>query len=304
MGIKHLNKYLKTNCSEESIKHIELSYLENKIIAIDTSIYLYQFDVEDKLIENMQSFIAILKNHNICPIFIFDGKPPNEKRETLYKRKQQRLDAQEQCNILFTKLQEECNDDEKQQLLIEYNKLKRESITITREKIKSVKELFEKEEVIYYNAPTEADQMCAQMVLNGECWGCMSDDMDMFIYGCNYIIRDIDITNKSATLYDFKKLLGDLGMTYDNFKRVCIISGTDYHMSGKSEQSMNLHTALKLYNRFIKNVKYSNMTFYDWLKCYIKYDTDYKELDRIYKMFSLFGNAHTYSSPIMQQTIC
>ena len=46
------------------------------------------------------------------------------------------------------------------------------------------------------------------------------------------------------------------------------------------------------------------MTFYDWLKCYIKYDTDYKELDRIYKMFSLFGNAHTYSSPIMQQTIC
>ena len=66
------------------------------------------------------------------------------------------------------------------------------------------------------------------------------------------------------------------------------------------DQSMNLHTALKLYHRFIKNVKYANMTFYDWLKCYIKYDTDYKELDRIYKMFSLLGN----TSSNTMQSIC
>ena len=138
MGIKHLNKYLKTNCSDNSIKQINLSHLENKIIAVDTSIYLYQFDIEDKLVENMQTFIDILKSNNICPIFIFDGKPPNEKRETLYKRKQQRLDAQEQCNVLFTKIQEESSDEEKQQLMVEYNKLKRESITITRENIKMI----------------------------------------------------------------------------------------------------------------------------------------------------------------------
>ena len=48
MGIKYLNKYLQTNCSN-SITQISLCELKGKKIVIDTSIYLYRFLGENAL---------------------------------------------------------------------------------------------------------------------------------------------------------------------------------------------------------------------------------------------------------------
>jgi len=157
------------------------------------------------------------------------------------------------------------------------------------------------------------------MVIHQNFWGCMSDDMDMFVYGCNNIIRDMNMKTHTAQLYVLPEILKELDITYDNFKRVCVISGTDYnashalhvplHLEDKSSQpttlattssykcrkenvpsSITLYVALKLFNRFRQNVKYSNMTFYEWLKHYIKFDIDYVALDNAYNMFSVPGS--------------
>ena len=86
MGIKYLNKYLQSNCSN-SIKQISLHDLRNKRIVIDTSIYLYRFLGEKALLENFYLMISIFREHNIIPLFVFDGKPPKEKYDLLEKRK-------------------------------------------------------------------------------------------------------------------------------------------------------------------------------------------------------------------------
>ena len=80
-----------------------------------------------------------------------------------------------------------------------------------------------------YTANGEADELCAFLVLNGYCWGCMSDDMDMFVYGCNNIVRDVDIYKQTAVVYNLPVILYELNINYANFKQVCILAGTDYN---------------------------------------------------------------------------
>ena len=97
MGIRYLNRFLKDNASP-SINFCRLAELSGKKIAIDISIYMYRFASEDTLIESMYLMLSIFRNYNIIPIFIFDGKPPPEKRELLKKRKEDKQEAEEEGN--------------------------------------------------------------------------------------------------------------------------------------------------------------------------------------------------------------
>jgi 5'-3' exonuclease len=83
------------NCSKKSIKKCHLSSLKNKRLVIDASIYMYKFKGENALMEHMYLFISILKHYEIEPIFVFDGKPPAEKKEMLIKRRMDKLDAEQ-----------------------------------------------------------------------------------------------------------------------------------------------------------------------------------------------------------------
>ena len=74
--------------------------LENRVIAIDASIYLYRFLAEDCLLENIYSMVALMKHYGIIPIFIFDGKAPVEKQKLLEKRNRDKNAAEKKYNEL------------------------------------------------------------------------------------------------------------------------------------------------------------------------------------------------------------
>ena len=92
MGIKHLNRFLKEN-SSTSIKFVNIAELSGKKIAVDISIYMYRYASDDNLIENMYLMLSVFRHYNIIPIFIFDGKPPTEKKELLIKRREDKNEA-------------------------------------------------------------------------------------------------------------------------------------------------------------------------------------------------------------------
>ena len=96
MGIKQLNSFLKQNC-KKCIKTLRFNELSNKKIAIDISIYLYKFLEDGNIIDNLHLMIGLFRKYNIIPVFIFDGKPPKEKNETIQKR----LEQKKKKNILF-----------------------------------------------------------------------------------------------------------------------------------------------------------------------------------------------------------
>jgi len=281
MGIKHLNRFLYENCTKKSIKKIHLNQLGNRTIAIDTSIYLYKYSSEGALMENMYLFISILKNYKITPLFIFDGKPPPEKQELLKRRRLEKKEAEEKYKQL--KNADLTDEDTK----AEMDKLKRMFVRISDEEIKKVKSLMDAYGVTYYEAPGEADHLCAFLVKTGKAWGCISDDMDMFVYSCTNVIRNISLLKHTATLYDTKQILKDLEMSEQIFCEIMVLSGTDYNIHSKT----SLKETIRWYYEYMK---YKDKTgdiaqkqsFYVWLIKNTRYIADYKTLLNAYKMFT------------------
>ncbi len=307
MGIKNLNKFLLDKCSS-SIYEINLKELKWKTIAIDTSIYLYKFlssklykfnkkeisyfdeDITDenilKLIKSMNYFIDILKKNNITPIFIFDGKPPEEKKDLLKHRKKNKKNAENKLIELKKEYelvtQTPAIIENSQDLKILEKKmeiLEKKSLKITEKYISVVKKLFDIEKITYFTATGEADELCCQFVLNGKCWACMSDDMDLFVHGCPRVIRNFNFINCDCMLYILSSILRNLSMPMTDFREIMVLSGTDYNFNERNR----LYDILKLYEKY--KIENSNVSFYEWLNEKTKFIKNYEKLKKVYNMF-------------------
>ena len=291
MGIKHLNKFLRTECGD-SIKVISIAELSGKKIAIDISIYMYKYESNEALIENMYIMLTVFRQYNIIPIFIFDGKPPTEKKALLQKRREDKKTAEKEYNILKQKLETDngVDNDDKQEIIANMDLLKKQFIYINKEKIDQVKNLIRSYGATYYDAPGEADELCALLVLKNKAWACLSEDMDMFVYGCTKVIRYLSLFNCTAVLYDMKGILERLSFTQKEFREICVLSGTDYNIqksNNKSKPAVNLQETLKLFNKYKKETVNIKLDFYEWLNINFNYITDYELLKNIFDIFDL-----------------
>jgi len=272
--------------------------LEGKRIAIDISIYLYKYEGDDMLLENMYLMLSIFRHHNITPIFIFDGKPPPEKKELLMKRKEDKQEAQNEYEKLQKSLDnnDDFDDSEKQEIVATMDQLKKQFIHINKSKIESVKELIRAYGATYYDAPGEADELCALLVLKKKVWACLSEDMDLFVYGCPRVLRYFSLMNHSVVLYHMKGILEELSLNQKEFREICILSGTDYNINAntsanKGGNSLNLHNTLKQFGKY-KASDTKNTTFYEWLQTNSEYISDLELLEKINTMFDLSLNAN------------
>jgi 5'-3' exonuclease len=244
MGVRHLNKYITTNCS--GIQTIDLATLSNKKIVIDTSIYLYKYKASGSLLVDMEKMIKLFSQFSICPIFVFDGKPTDIKQQTLDSRKERKNEAWKKYKEL-----------EKTETEGSLSHLKREFTKVSKVDVYQVKKIMDSFGAVYIDAPNEADEVCATLMLTNQVYACMSDDMDMFIYGCGRIIRNVDIDLQTAMMYNLEIILNSLNMTLHEFRQLCVISGTDYYASSQS-----LFYYVKLFEQYKKS---RFIDFYEWL---------------------------------------
>uniref|UniRef100_A0A6C0EP94 XPG N-terminal domain-containing protein n=1 Tax=viral metagenome TaxID=1070528 RepID=A0A6C0EP94_9ZZZZ len=292
MGIKHLNKFLKEEC-KDSIKFISLSKLSGKKIAVDISIYIYKYAGDNTLIENIYLMLSVFRNYNIIPVFIFDGKPPTEKKELLKKRLHDKKEAELEYKKLKAQLEvnENMDDQDKQELINNMDILKKQFVYINKNDIENVKKLISSYGATYYDAEGEADELCSFLVLKEKVWACLSEDMDMFVYGCTRVIRYLSLLNHTAVMYDTKEILKNLGITQKEMREICVISGTDYNIYGslnRDRDTPNLYKTLKYFKKYHKENK--DIGFYEWLIQNSSYIDDYDLLIKIYNMFEISKN--------------
>lgn len=290
MGIAHLNKYIKQKCPD-SIRAISLSGLYGKIIAVDISIYLYKYERDDLLMENIYIMLSIFRYYNITPLFIFDGKPPTEKKALLIQRRKERNKAVMYYDILNDKLEgPQIKEEDKQEILLEMLTLKKQMVLITRDKIEKVKELLRAYGASYFDAPGEADELCAMLVIKKKVWACLSEDMDMFVYGCPRVLRYFSLFNHTAVLYYTKGILRELNLSQDEFREICVLSGTDYNLQYR-DKNIHLCRTFAYFQKYkdwvIKEGQNTNMNFYTWLQTNTKYIKNIHTLININKLFDL-----------------
>jgi len=296
MGIRYLNKFIMDNCSSQAIRKTTFEEFRHKVIVIDASIYLYKFIGINALCENLYLMISIFIHYKMHPIFIFDGKPPAEKRELLTQRSTKKKEAEDKYNVLKESLTEVKEKGKVNEIEEKMDYLKKQFVRIKESDKEVAKQLLTAYGIKYIEAQGEADELCVNMVMNGKAWACISDDMDMFVYGCKRVIRQVSLMNHTCTFYDIDIILRDLDMSMEIFRQIMVISGTDYNIN----ENTSLYETIKWYyeyqkyiNRIISERKYKtipDISFYDWLLYNTKYIQDYDKLMGIYSMFVLKAN--------------
>jgi len=228
MGIKKLLKFLNNNYPN-IIKKINDTELNGKVIAIDISILLYQAviairnsgadmfnnqgEISSHILGLFNKTINLLKM-NITPIYVFDGKPPQFKKQTINNRKETKQKANE-------KLNSNIDEDEK----IKYFK---RTVYISKTQIEECIELLEIMGVPYIIAPEEADSQCAELVKSGIADGVLTEDMDIMTFGANKIFRNLTSYKKDTVEISMEDVLKELQLNYDQFIELCLLFGCDY----------------------------------------------------------------------------
>jgi len=254
MGIKNLTKLLKTKYSAVYEKQ-PLSKWENKKIAVDASIYIYRFkscaikdacflhpfkfdydkkewnEPSDELIstcykKRFENFLSIFKKFNITPTFVFDGKSPEEKKETKVKRREKVQTMIDQKNKFKTQYEK----------LLDYKNTMPFCVSISLSDFEILYTLLETEKVNFFKAQGEAEHLCAYLCKSNQVDAVVSTDTDLLAYGCPIIWNNLVIHLGSwmVEMIRFDKVLEEMNITEEQFLSLCIMCGTDFNKNVKN----------------------------------------------------------------------
>ncbi|KAL6964555.1 Elongation of fatty acids protein 2 [Sarracenia purpurea var. burkii] len=233
MGIKGLTKLLADNAPKAMKEQKFESYFGRKI-AIDASMSIYQFlivvgrtgtemltneagEVTSHL-QGMFTRTIRLLEAGLKPVYVFDGKPPDLKKQELAKRYSKRADATED-------LSEALETGNKEDI----EKFSKRTVKVTR----------------------QHNEDCIKLLkLMGvpiiEVYAVASEDMDSLTFGAPRFLRHLmDPSSKKVPVMEFEvsKVLEELNLSMDQFIDLCILCGCDYC---DSIRGIGSQTALKL----------------------------------------------------------
>lgn len=271
MGIHGLIKLIDTEVGKYAIKEYPISKFANMTIAVDASLMVYQTVVAIRAtgqdLKNANGeitshlygiFYKILKflDNKITPIFVFDGKAPDIKNDTIKRRTEKKTKAKE--------LIKNINDEESEQ----YIKYFKQIFTPTAREYKSLQTMLDLLGIPYIIAPGEADPVCAWLTIRknpdtGKKYakGVCSDDSDMLTLGAKYLFKDMLKfigKTKNITVINYDRVLVGLNLTHDQFMDLSILLGCDYCEnlkdigSVRSLRLINSHKNLENVIKFLK----------------------------------------------------
>ena len=255
MGIISLQTFLNNGLNK---RKTHISELKNKKICIDIYNYIYKYLAKGKLIPQLEKMCKILRKYNIQCLFVFDGKYGKIKVNTQKDRQKKRERAEKKFQKL--NLKQHLSKNEKRIL----KKVLRERVKVTKWDIYDTKKCLEHCGMKYVVADGEAEEYCAELVNKKYVFGCMSDDTDLFPFGCKYIIRNFNINKETIEMFYFPNVLSNMEINFQDFKTICCLSSNDYNTTNKNKNFVYYY---KLYKNYIVDkVNYNNTSFMNWLK--------------------------------------
>ena len=302
MGIKNLSVILNQKCNlaintrklEEYTKIFESTDDSYRIIfGIDLSIFLYKYlyNNNDHIEGLTRLILRLIKNH-ITPVFIFDGKPPKEKDDTIQSRKEKREYMIIRRNIYEygIKIKDELSKDDfkkdiseyiksqtdnnsflmdedeinsvfekkNDELVIEIDKLTKKIIYVTSYHIETSKELFNLFGVKYIHAPCEAESLLAMLSKNNFIDGCISEDTDILANGGYLFLRNFNADKNTIEEYCLHGILDNLKLTQEQFIDMCILCGCDYTAKINGMGPITAHKLISKYGSIEEVLKNNN----------------------------------------------
>ncbi len=252
MGIK-INELVK-----EVKKSITFENLSNKKIAIDAFNTLYQFlaiirqkdgtplkDYSGNVTSHLSGLFYRTINfleHNIKPIYVFDGIPSELKLNTIRGRREIKEGAQKKM------IEAQEAEDFK-----EAKKFAQQTSKLTPEMLEESKKLIEFMGIPIVEAKSEGEAQSAFLVEKGDAWAIASQDYDTLLFGGERLLRNFAISRSKKVketkitldieYISLQKLLETLKITREQLVEMGILIGVDFFPGIKG---IGQHTALEL----------------------------------------------------------
>ena len=227
-------------------KHeIELGDLAGKVVAVDAYNTLYQFlsiirqrdgtplkNSRGEVTSHLSGFLYRTTNlveAGIRPIFVFDGRPPSFKAETLEARKNIREKAMRRW--------EDAKAAGEEDLMVHAQASSR----IEGGMVEDAKALLGYMGIPVVQAPSEGEAQAAHMVLSGDADFTASQDYDALVFGSPRVVRNLTVTGKrklprknvyievKPEIMDLKKILSALEISREQLVDIALLVGTDYN---------------------------------------------------------------------------
>ena len=229
MGIKNLFKIISDN-APDAITEKKLKDYKGKTIVLDASMIIYQFVIairntgndlensEGKMTTHIIGVInkaLMLLKHDIIPIFVFDGKPPELKSNILKERKQRK-------NKCIQNLKKDNYDNDSDRI-----KDFKKSFTLSKKHIDEVKHILNLFGIPTVESLTEADPLCSHLAKKKDVYGVSSEDMDILTFGSPILIRGLSGTKKMKEI-NLDVILDNMKLNQNEFVDLCILLGCDY----------------------------------------------------------------------------
>ncbi|MBP1910160.1 flap endonuclease-1 [Methanolobus bombayensis] len=239
---------------------INYEELSGKVIAIDAYNTIYQFlsairqrdgsmltDSSGNPVSHLTGIFSRtsrLRDANIKPFFIFDGKPPEMKKNTLEKRKECKENAAFKLEIA----KDEGNIED-------MKKYAQATSRITPQILDESKRLLELMGIPWMQAESEAEAQASYMVSRGDVDFAGSQDYDVFLFGAENVVRNLGsngkrkvpgqkkYVKKNPEHISLSSCLGELELSREQLIDIAICIGTDFN---EGIHRVGAKTALKL----------------------------------------------------------
>jgi len=240
MGIKGLMPFVSDH-APLAVKETKMEAMTGRMVAIDASMCLYQFlvavrqgeaqsnlsNADGEVTSHIQGFLnrtVRMLECGIKPVYVFDGKPPELKRDTLDAREERKKTADADLTSAI-----ETGDSD------EIRKASHRSTRVTPQMNADVQELLGLLGVPVVLAPSEAEATCAALCRAGLCYASVTEDMDVLPFGTTVMLKNFFDTESARAgtkrpVYEvtLAPLLQQLDISMDSFIDFCIMCGCDY----------------------------------------------------------------------------
>jgi flap endonuclease-1 len=228
-------------------RNIKLNELNGKLVAVDAFNALYQFlsnirqmdgtplmDNKKRVTSHLSGLFYRTTNlmaRGIKLAYVFDGKPPMLKYDTIGARTEHKREAEEK----YLQAKKEGNTED----MYKYAK---QNIKLNDEMIEESKKLIGALGLPVIQAPGEGEAQASILAKDG-CYAVASQDYDALLFGTPRLIQNLTLAKKKrlasgayvpveSELIELERVLNALQIDHDQLICLGILSGTDFNPGG------------------------------------------------------------------------
>ncbi|WP_302083911.1 flap structure-specific endonuclease [Salinibaculum rarum] len=217
-----------------TIEETELTNYTNTTVAVDAHHWLYTYitaqirwlDEDDytttdgdevvNLIGALRGLPTLL-NHDLTPVFVFDGNPHDRKEDEIQDRRATKVEAEAKMQTA----REEGN-------LEAMRRYKAQSQSLTDVVHETTREFFDILGIPYIEADGAGEATAARLVETGAADAALTDDYDALLFGAPETVRQYTGSGPAERM-DFYDTLAAHDITHEQLVDIALLCGTDYN---------------------------------------------------------------------------